>query len=177
MNIEKSADINSKIISQINDTPKKSSSKGVKDSSDKVSLGFDTSKGLQVLTKEITKSLNELLITKLPEGLESLNPDDFTSEKTADMIVNGVVALFPAYAKQNPELEGEELINSFMETVKGGIDKGYKQAFSTLEGLKAFEFDGVQSGIEKTMSLVDEKLNAFAAQLIGKKEEIETAKQ
>ena len=76
-------------------------------------------------------------------------------------IVNGTTALYAIYAKQNPNLEGEELLDSFMKTIRGGIQTGYQDAMSILEGIGALKFEGVGQGIAKTMQLVDEKLLAF----------------
>ena len=141
---------------------------------DKVSVGMDeVYKSLTILGDKIVSKLNELMKKELPEGIQSLKPEDQTAEKTADRIVSGVVGLLPAFAAQNKNLEGEELISKFMEVVKGGIKEGYEDAIKILEGLGAMEFGGVQSGIEETMKLVGEKLDAFAAQLIGSKEEDE----
>lgn len=133
---------------------------------DTVNAGMDKIyKSLTVLADKVLNKLDELLKNDLPEGVRSLNPEDHTPEKTAERIVSGVVGLFGVYARQNPELEGEELIDSFMAEVKKGIQTGYEDAVGILDGLGAFEFDGVKSGIEETMRLVDEKLNAFSNQL------------
>lgn len=51
-----------------------------------------------------------------------------------------------------------------MDTIRGGIKEGYNQAMGTLSDIGALQFDGVQSGIDQTMKLVDEKLKAFETQ-------------
>ncbi len=140
------------------------------ENSDKVSLSFDELyKGLSLTGRNIIDKLNELLKEKLPAGIQSLNPEDVTPEATANRIVKGSTAFFEVFAKQNPNLSGEELLNKFMSTIRGGIKSGYEDAASTLEGLGAFEFDGVKEGIEETMRLVEEKLNAFES---SKREEL-----
>ena len=48
-----------------------------------------------------------------------------------------------------------------MKTIRGGIDSGYRDAAAVLGDIGAFEIDGVKSGIEETMRLVEEKLKAF----------------
>lgn len=127
-------------------------------------VGFeDLYKGLSVTADEILQKLNELLKNSLPEGIQSLKPEDVTPEATADRIVKGATAFFDIYAKQNPELEGEELLNSFLDEIKKGIDQGYNDAYQTLEGLGAFDFEGVKSGVEETRKLIDEKLKIFEA--------------
>lgn len=123
----------------------------------------DLVKGLTVTAREVVDKLNELLKAKLPGGLESLKPEDVTPEATAERIVQGSVGFYDVYAKQHPELQGEELLNSFLQTVRSGIDTGYADAYSTLDGVGAFEFDGVKEGVEKTKSLIEEKLKTFEA--------------
>ncbi len=129
---------------------------------DEVSLSLgDTTKGISVTAQEILEKLNALLKDKLPDGIQSLKPEDTTPEATASRIVQGVTALYGAFSKQNPTLSGEELLNKFMDTVKGGVQAGYDDAVGTLEDLGAFSFEGVKSGIEETKRLIDEKLAAF----------------
>mgnify|MGYP001365119164 CR=1 FL=1 len=118
-------------------------------------------KGLSILGQEVIDKLNGVLKNELPGGIQSLKLEDHTPEKTSDFIVNGTTALFAIYAQQNPKLEGEELLDSFMKTIRSGIAEGYKDAMSILEGIGALKFDGVSEGIAKTMQLVDEKLLAF----------------
>jgi len=129
---------------------------------DEANVGINSlPKALTVSAKEILAKLNELLKGSLPEGIESLKPEDTTPEKTSDRIVSGITAMFSAYAKSNKEMEPEELISSFMAAARKGVDQGYGEAFDTLKSLGAFEFEGVQDGIEKTKILIEEKLKAF----------------
>lgn len=133
------------------------SSRRDKDSQDQVF------KALSVTAREVVAKLNELLAAKLPNGLEGLKPEDTTPEATAERIVSGATSYFEVFKRQNPNLSDEELLNRFLSTIRGGIDRGYSEAVGTLEGLGAFEFEGVKSGVEKTRQLVDEKLAAFEA--------------
>ena len=123
----------------------------------------DLYKSLSVTAKKVVDKINELLKAKLPNGVQSLKPEDVTPDATAERIVQGATSYFDVFAKQNPNLEGVELLNKFLDTIKGGIESGYGDAVSTLEGLGAFEFDGVKSGVEKTKALIGEKLAAWEA--------------
>lgn len=125
--------------------------------------GSELYKGLTGTAKSIVDKINELLKAKLPNGVQSLNPEEVTAEATADRIVKGATGLFEVYAKQNPDLEGEELLASFIDKVQSGITKGYDDAYSTLEGLGAFAFEGVREGVEKTKVLIEAKLKEFEA--------------
>lgn len=124
----------------------------------------DLPKSLTVSAQEIVAKLNEILKAKLPDGIESLKPEEATPEATADKIVQGATSFFEIYKQQNPDLSNEDLLRKFMETIRSGIDQGYGQAVDTLEGLGAFQFDGVKDGIEKTKSLIEDKLKAYEAQ-------------
>ncbi len=118
-------------------------------------------KSLTVLADEVIAKLEEILGKDLPEGIASLKPEDHTPEATAQRILDGTTALLGVYAHQHPELEGQELLNSFMKTIRGGIKEGYEQAMGILGDIGALGIDGVQSGIERTMQLVEEGLKEF----------------
>ena len=136
--------------------------RGKSSKSDQVNVGMDQIyKSLTILGDKIIAKLNELLKNTVPDGIASLKPEEHTAEATAQRIADGSTGLFAVYAKQHPELQGEDLLNKFMATIRGGIKKGYEDAAGTLESLGAFQFDGVKSGIEQTMQLVEEKLKAF----------------
>jgi hypothetical protein len=124
----------------------------------------DVYKSLTVLGDEVLNKLDEILGDKVPGGVRSLKPEEHTPEKTADRITSGVLALFPTFARQNPELTGEELLSKFMETIRGGISQGLNDAVNILDSIGAFGFDGVKDGIDQTMHLVQEKLQAFESQ-------------
>jgi hypothetical protein len=133
-------------------------------SGDAVNISLDFSQGYKSIglsAQKIVDKLNEMLKDKLPDGIQSLKPEDVTPDATSDRIVKSITALFDAYAKQHPELEGQDLVDKFLELAKKGVDQGYNDAFSILKGLGAFEFDGVQAGIEKTKELIGQKLDAF----------------
>ncbi len=129
---------------------------------DTVSFDFsELYKGLTVTARKIVDSLNELLKEKLPDGLQSLKPADVTPEATADRIVSQVTSGFAAYRKQHSDLSDDEILSRFMHAVRSGVDEGYNDAARILEGLGAFEFDGIEDGIKQTKKLIEEKLNAF----------------
>ena len=133
-----------------------------KSQEDSVSLDFGSGvKSLTVSTQEIVAKLNELLKADLPGGIESLKAEDFTPEATADRIVQMSTGFFEIFRDQNPEMSDEEALDAFMETIKGGIQAGYDDAFNTLQGLGAFEIDGIQSGVEETKLLIESKLESF----------------
>jgi len=130
--------------------------------SDTVNVSFsDLYKSLTVEAKKIIDALNELLKGKLPAGIQSLKPADVTPEATADRIVSTITSSFSSFRKQHADMSDEEVLEHYMELVRGGVEEGYADAFEILEGLGAFDYDGVQSGVEETKKLIDEKLSNF----------------
>lgn len=117
--------------------------------------------GISATADQILAKLNELLADKVPNGIENLNPDDYTPEKTAATVVDSITSLFAAYKKSNPELSPDEALNRFLAAARSGVEQGYSDAANTLDSIGAFQFDGVQSGIEETKKLISTKLDAF----------------
>jgi len=136
-----------------------------KDKRDKADARIDDLyKSLTITAREVIAKLNELLKEELPDGIESLKAEDVTPEATADRIVKQVTAFFDIFARQHPELEGEELVGAFMTEIRSGVERGYNDAFQSLEDLGAFQFDGVQAGVEETKRLIGEKLDQYEKQ-------------
>jgi len=94
----------------------------------------------------------------------SYGPEDNTSEKISNNIVSGATALFGIYASQNKNLQGEELINSFMNAIRGGVEKGYNQAKDILGEIGALKATGVEDAISETMRLVEVGFRNFENQ-------------
>lgn len=129
---------------------------------DSVNVGMDDIyKSLTILGDKVIAKLDELLKADVPGGIASLSPEQHTPEATAQRIVDGTTALFSIYARQHKDMEGEELFDSFMETIRKGIKQGYNDAMGTLGDIGALKIGGVQEGISETMRLVEEKLQAF----------------
>lgn len=124
---------------------------------DSINTQLSLGKALQISAKEIVAKLNEKLAASLPDGLQSLQPDDWTADATASRIVSGITSLFAAYQKQNPKLSGEEVLTKFMELARSGVDRGYSDAYAVLQDLNAFSIDGVKSGVEQTKLLIESK--------------------
>jgi hypothetical protein len=127
-----------------------------------LSSGSNGTNPYALTAKEILQRINKELKDELPEGIESLDPADHTPEATADRIVSGVTAFFDVFARQNKELQGDELVDAFIETIKRGVQKGYDDAYQILEAVGAFDVEGVREGVQQTKILIESKLNVFA---------------
>jgi Domain of unknown function (DUF5610) len=132
------------------------------------------SQTLALSAQEILEKINKLISDKLPNGVESLNPEDHTAERTAETIVSGITALFSKFKESNPELSPEDQIKRFMDAARSGVETGYSQAYEALDGLGAFSIEGVKSGIEQTKILIADKLDAFEKSQLNQLNSVES---
>lgn len=137
---------------------------------------------LKITYQEAIDKINEILSEKL--GGDKTNPNSFlpisqqaldaqggmeywTPENTAKRIVEGSTAFLAGYQKAHPELEGEALINSFLDVIGGGISKGFDQAKGILGDLKVLKEGSIESNIDQTFKLVQSGLESFKNQFLG----------
>ncbi len=126
------------------------------------------SNNLSVLAQQVLERLNQAVGNEIPGGLSSLAPEDHTPEKTAQAIVDGVSQLFSVFAQQNKSLSGDALVDKFLETIRGGIARGYAEADQILGDTGAYDLTGIRDGIDQTKQLVESKLKDLEAQLRGR---------
>ncbi|MGL4938756.1 DUF5610 domain-containing protein [Shewanella sp.] len=85
---------------------------------------------------------------------------DTSPTATADRIVGFATQYFNLHQKQNPAMNFDEQLDSFMTIIGDAIDTGFKDASGILSGLKVLQGD-IANNIDKTYSLVQEGLQAF----------------
>ncbi len=85
---------------------------------------------------------------------------DVSPEATAGRIVQMSTAFFDRYHANHSELSVDEALNSFVELIGKGIDKGFEEARDILKGLNVLEGD-IAANIDKTYELVQDGLKAF----------------
>ena len=118
---------------------------------------------LALLYKSAITSINEQLEADFgPDAIQNAAGQDNSPEGTAGRIVSLSTAFFSAFQQQHSELEGDEALNRFMDTIKGGIEKGFKEARDILQGLKVLDGDSA-GNIDKTYELVQKGLDDFAS--------------
>lgn len=86
---------------------------------------------------------------------------DVSPEATADRIVKMSTAFFDKYQANHPELSQQDALNSFVQVIGGGIDKGFNEARDILSGLKVLDVGNIAENIDATYDLVQKGLKAF----------------
>ncbi|NPA72892.1 MAG: hypothetical protein GXO35_08700 [Gammaproteobacteria bacterium] len=140
-----------------------------------------SSDSLKITYQAAIEKLNETLSSQFEMTDEGIKPiseealkeqggmEYWTPENTAKRIVDGATAFLSGFQAANPELEGEALMDRFIEVIGGGIEQGFDEAKGLLGDLKVLEGD-IESNIEKTFSLVQSGLQDFRDQYLGKTE-------
>jgi Domain of unknown function (DUF5610) len=124
-----------------------------------------------LLYKSAITSINEALQAELGENaIQNAASQDNSPEGTAGRILAFSTAFLGAYKNQNPGMEDSAAMEKFMDTIKGGIEKGFKEARDILKGLSVLGGD-IAGNIDKTYQLVMQGLDDFAARSAGPKEE------
>ncbi len=139
--------------------------KKLKSKEDRVDIS-STSVGssLELTAQQILDKINEAIQNDFPDYVVSTAPEDNTSEKISNNIIQGTLALFSTYAAQNTDMQGEELLSSFMSAIRSGVEKGYGQARDILGEIGALKVSGVEDAISETMRLVEVGFKNFEAQ-------------
>ncbi len=86
--------------------------------------------------------------------------DYWTPENTAKRIVQGATGFFEGFKNAHPELEGEQLMSSFMDIVGGGLTQGFEEAKGILDELNVLSGD-IATNIDTTYQLVQDGMQAF----------------
>ena len=92
--------------------------------------------------------------------------DYWTPENTAKRIVDGATAFLGGFQKAHPDLQGEALMNKFMEVVGGGLTQGFDEAKGILGDLNVLQGD-IATNIESTYKLVQDGMVNFKNQYLG----------
>ncbi|WP_321276550.1 DUF5610 domain-containing protein [Thiomicrorhabdus indica] len=90
----------------------------------------------------------------------------WSSENTAKRIVDGATGFLSGFQNAHPELEGEALMDKFMDVVGGGLIQGFEQAKGFLGDLNVFE-DTVEENYNATFDLVQKGMEQFRKDFLG----------
>ena len=118
---------------------------------------------LSVVLKTALTGINEALKGDYGDNaIQNAVSQDNTPEGTASRIVSLSTAFYEAYKQQNPGQDEETTLNNFVNTLKKGVDQGFKEARDVLQGLKVLNGD-IASNIDKTYDLVQQGYSDFIA--------------
>jgi hypothetical protein len=116
---------------------------------------------LALLYKSAITSINEELKSDFGEdALQNALGQDNTPEGTAGRIVSLSTAFYDAYRQQKGGDDSEATRTAFIETIRAGVERGFKEARGILDGLKVLNGD-IAGNIDKTYDLVQKGLDAF----------------
>lgn len=87
---------------------------------------------------------------------------DNSAEATAGRILSLSTGFYEAYREQNKLEDSPESRAQFVEVIRGGFEKGFKEAQGVLQGLKVLGGE-VAAGIDKTFALVMQGYDDFVA--------------
>ncbi|MDX1352739.1 MAG: DUF5610 domain-containing protein [Thiomicrorhabdus sp.] len=135
---------------------------------------------LKITYQAAIEKINEILMADMPtpdegEATPPINEETlkaqggmeyWTPENTAKRIVDGATAFFNGFKTAHPELEGEELIDRFMDIVGGGLTQGFDEAKSILGDLNVLQGQ-ISDNIDTTYQLVQNGMNNFKNNFLG----------
>lgn len=119
---------------------------------------------LALLLKSAINGINEELQPTLGKDAiaNAAASEDNSAEATAQRILSLSTAFYDAYREQNKLEDNAASREQFIGVVRGGFEKGFKEAQDVLEGLKVLGGD-VAAGIDKTFALVMQGYDDFLA--------------
>ena len=128
-------------------------------SNDALSLLYKTA--LEGINAELEPVMGKNAAKKIYESGVDTSP-----KATADRIVSFATNFYSRYKELNPGGSEEETLNNFLELIKGGIDKGFKDAITILQGLQVYE-GKVERDADETYKLIEQGLESFREQVLG----------
>lgn len=118
---------------------------------------------MSVVFKTALTGINEALEADFgKDAIQNAASQDNSPEATANRIVSLSTGFYEAYKRQNPGQDDETSLNNFMDTIKKGVEQGFKEARSILDGLKVLSGD-LSTNIDKTYDLVQQGFADFVA--------------
>lgn len=154
----------------VNDRSKLQLNASIMQASLNVSIGSEN-EPLALLYKTAITNINEALKGQYgDDAIQSAASQDNSAEATANRIVSLSTGFFDAFKKQNPDLDDDAALSKFMDTISGGMEKGFKEARDILGGLKVLGGD-IAGNIDKTYELVQKGYADFVAAHSSKKDD------
>lgn len=117
----------------------------------------------QLVLRSVIDKLNELMDDGSGTSpLDAASKQDNSPEGTAGRIVSMATAFYDAFAAKHPNDDESETAASFIDTIRSGVEQGFKDARGILESLSVLQGD-VAGNVDKTYDLVMKGLDDFLA--------------
>jgi hypothetical protein len=118
---------------------------------------------LALLLKTAINGINEELKPSMGDDAiqNAAATQDNSPEATASRIVSLSTGFYDAYRTQNKLEDNAETREQFVGVIRGGFEKGFKDAQNVLQGLKVLNGD-VAAGIDRTYELVMQGFDDFS---------------
>ena len=130
---------------------------------------------LALVYKSALTGINEALQSQYgDDAIQNAMSQDNTPEGTAGRIVALSTGFFEAYKNQHPGQDDDVALGKFMDTIRGGFERGFKEASNILSGLNVLSGD-IASNIDKTYALVQKGYDDFVAAQTSKQKDSATS--
>lgn len=118
---------------------------------------------LALLLKSALTGINEALRGQFGDNaIQNAMSQDNSPEGTAGRIVSLSTAFYGAYQQQHAGEDPDQMLSNFMDTIKGGMEQGFKEARDILTGLQVLNGD-IAGNVDKTYDLVQKGYADFEA--------------
>lgn len=116
---------------------------------------------LALVLKTAITGINDALQADFgKDAIQNAASQDNSPEATAERIVSLSTAFYEAYRQQNGLEDTAAAREQFIGVIRGGFEKGFKEAQDILENLKVLNGD-VATNIDKTFALVQKGYDDF----------------
>ena len=113
----------------------------------------------ELLFRSVLDKIYEAIGPELNTSTPPVEQDN-SPEATADRILSLSLGFFDAYAAQHPGKDKEQLATDFVNLIRGGFEKGFKEASDILDSMNVLN-GSVAEGIQKTYELVTKGYDDF----------------
>ena len=118
---------------------------------------------LALLLKAAIAGINEMLKPQFGDNaLQAAASQDNTPSGTAGRILSISTGFYEGFKQQHPGENADAVLTKFMDTIRGGFEKGAKEAQGILKGMGVLNGD-IASNIDKTLEMVRQGYADFEA--------------
>ncbi|MBN2529464.1 MAG: DUF5610 domain-containing protein [Deltaproteobacteria bacterium] len=121
----------------------------------------------RLLEREVGKKVKQMF-EKAGIDPSAIAETDWSPRATADRIFRGTTSLFEIWKAQHKNMSPEELIDSFEHVLRASVHQGANEAIGLIEAHKFEDEQSIVSTAKETISLVNERFDAYFEDLRSK---------